>query len=359
MAHEILGNRFMSRVRPAWHNLGVIFPADEVVKPSDAVRRVAGDVDVVEAPVFTQLPGNDDHVVIPGRRMIVRMPTDDAKEPGFLGMVTDRWHKTSYVDLALPLDRIDHGIYKVETAGVIEDGARCFLSLRGEDWAVLGTDEMQTYFVVMLSLQPGVGHVVRHTPVRVVCKNTATLAEAKSNIALNVPHGADAAQQIGLCGDLLVRFKEAQAETQRIFDTFAKTQAPVGAVERVIAAAYPEPKAPAKLRLFQNVVGHEATEVMKQQLDPQALASMVDAQERHDKHCEKMGRLREAALEQFERFEPESMRGTLWAAYNGVTEIADWREGHGKNVDRSTMFGSRAAEKSRAFAECMAIVEGK
>jgi hypothetical protein len=56
-----------------------------------------------------------------------------------------------------------------------------------------------------------------------------------------------------------------------------------------------------------------------------------------------------------EAFDPANLRGTVWAAYNAVTEVSDWREG--RNADESALFGSRAQEKSRAFNAAYALVK--
>jgi hypothetical protein len=40
-----------------------------------------------------------------------------------------------------------------------------------------------------------------------------------------------------------------------------------------------------------------------------------------------------------------------------VTEVADWREGRGADV--SALMGSRAKEKSRAYAAAMVLVGAK
>jgi hypothetical protein len=366
MSHKILGDRFLSRSQPAWHELGIVFPEDETILPVEAVKRVAGDLTIKKVPLFMDLDPQaaireGDTVDQNLRRVedhfgIVRMPTDDAPEPGFLGTVSGKWHATSYVELAEKLNKIDQSTYKVETAGVLEDGRRCFISLRGEDWAVLNTDEMRTYFLVQLSLEPGVGHRVRHTPIRVVCWNTETLAEAQSKITLNIPHAADAAQQIGLCADLLVRFKKAQADTKRIFDALAAKEALPDQTREILSAAWPMPPVPSKLKLFKNVLKtDEAAETFKKNLDMQVLESLEEAQRRFDTQVTRVEKLREAGWDRFEAFKPNRLKHTLWAAYNAVTEVADWREGKGAEV--GSLFGDRANEKARAFSKAVALLE--
>lgn len=345
MAHKIFGQRFISRREPAWHNLGTIFPEGATIQPVEAVKRVAGDIHIERVPLYYELGGNRrdaDHFGI------VRLPTNDDPEPLVLGVTSERWHPTTYPELARSLDKMDAAVYKVETCGLLSGGALCFIALRGEDWSVLGQDAMKTYFLVNLSLQPGVGHRVVHTTVRVVCNNTNEAAIASSNIQLRVQHGADAAQQIGLAGDLVMRFRSAQDETKAIFDQFASTPAPREAVETIFRKAWPDPVLPARVRLLKNVVGEEGMEVFKKGLDPAALDSIVLAQERFEKQMAHIEEVREGGWDRYENFQPVPLRGTVWAAYNAVTETADWR-GDGKTVGESVLIGSRGQEKIRAF----------
>jgi hypothetical protein len=317
------------------------------------MKRVAGDVRI--RPMKVWVGDTADKIeVAEGQRAIVREATDD-DSMRVLGFTSERWQADSYHELAGALDGLAKH-HKVETAGILEGGALAFLSLRGEDWTVLGKDEMRSYFLLNLSLKPGKGHDGMHTPIRAICWNTNTYAIEKSNIRLSIPHGADAKQQIGIVGHLLERFRQAQQETQRIFDEMAKTPAPIEAVEGIIGAAYPDPAMPAKLRLIHNVVGDEAAEVFKGQLDPKALQSLVEAEERWQRRTESMAQRREAAHEQYEVFEPAELRGSIWAAYNAVTETSDWRKGRGSAV--GSLYGNRAAEKSRAFVKALSIVEG-
>lgn len=353
MAHKIFGERFMSRTRPAWHKLGIIFPEDEIIIPSEAAKRVSGDLVFARQPLYYDLPGEKGKKNDSENFAIIRLPTKEDPHPMVLGITSERWHLTPYHEMASALDKMDTSIFKVETAGLLSGGSLLFIALRGEDWSVLGKDAMQTYFLLNLSLTPGIGHRVLHTNVRVVCNNTNEAALASSQIQLRIPHGADAKQQIGLAGDLVQRFRNAQEETKRIFDVFASTPAPAETVNAIHAAAWPEPRLPAKLRMLKNVVGQEGIEVFKRGLDPVLFTSLTTAQEAHDRALERCKEVREAGIERFESFEPQELRGTVWAAYNAVTEVADWRgDGNGKLAE-SSLIGTRAAEKTRAFSAAM------
>lgn len=355
MAHKIFGKRFISRAVPAWHNLGLVFDPSEEISPTEAARRVSGDIKVEACPLTYTSPAGT-VLELPDHRAIIRMPTQEDGKEHLLGLTSKHWKPESYVDLTKPLDKIDQNHYKVETAGVLEKGGRFFMSLRGEDWSVIG-DEMRTYFVVTLSLIPGVGHQILHTPVRVVCWNTQVMAEAQSGIRLRIGHDQDAAQEIGLCSTLLVRFREAQEKTKEIFETFAGTPAPRDTVDRIFSAAWPTPPIPQKLRLIRNATGSsEASEVFKGALDQDALNSITNLQETWERKQATVEKIRAAGWERFETFEPKGMSGTVWAAYNAVTEVADWR-GDGMKDQKATLFGSRAREKEKAFSEAMKIIQ--
>jgi hypothetical protein len=360
MGHEIMGERFVSRTMPAWHGLGQMFDADEQLSASEAVARVAGDVTVRLFPIYYDLNQNNGAGVarhtVDDQFAVVRMPTVDQPKPVEYGIVGKDWKAESYVDLARALDKLSKK-YRVETAGLLKDGALCFVSLRGSDWDVAG-DPMESYFVANLSLQPGTGHRVMHTPIRVVCWNTNTMAQAQSSINLSVPHNADAKQQLGVASDLVVRFTAAQKKTKETCEAFAARALQVAEAEEIFAAAYPEPEQPKKLQLLRGALGSdEAVTSFKKDLDPDALAQLLKAEDSFEALLERRHELRQVARERYAQFEPTRLRGTAWAAYNAVTEVADWREGPEGSVAASTLFGSRAKEKQMAFVKTLEIVQ--
>jgi len=347
MSHKIFGERFTSRGEPAWHNLGTVFPAGTVLSATEAVRQVAEDVHIVAKPVYIDLGKGLER--FGDYQAIVREATANEPAEG-LGIVTERWHPMSYVELAGALDELSKS-YKVETAGVLEGGALCFLALRGTDWQVADTDEMRSYFLANLSLQPGRGHRILHTPVRVVCWNTNTLASEKATINLSVPHGIDARVQLEIGATLVARFQEVAAETKAMFDAFAGHQITREDALKVFRAAFPDPQKPAKLRLLERLYGTEGMVLAQKQIS--GIETFIGAQENYEKQVDSTLELRKAAETQWETFEPSPLRTTLWGAYNAVTEVADWRGG--KSADISCVWGSRAREKARAFAACLEI----
>jgi hypothetical protein len=84
------------------------------------------------------------------------------------------------------------------------------------------------------------------------------------------------------------------------------------------------------------------------------MQTVAQAEQRFETLLKKSTELRATAVGQYEGFKPEALAGTLWAAYNAVTEVSDWREG--KNAAESSLWGARAAEKGRAYAEAVKIL---
>jgi hypothetical protein len=352
MSHEIFGERFKSRSKPAWYGLGEVFDADLNILPSEAVAQVSKGIQIENTPIYLKSESGG-FEPIDTHAAIVRKPVDGEPHK-ILGISSKDWQAISYVDLAKHLDRLDTSVYKVETAGILYSGGACFLSLRGEDWAVLG-DEMQTYNVLLLSLKPGIGHRVLNSDVRVVCHNTQQLAISKASINLHIPHKADVEADLSLCTDLILQMKEAHEETKAIFEQLAKTPASHENMTAVYESAFPDAKPSKRLQLVQNMAGSmEVEKAFKNRLDTAALDKIVGDQDRYQKESERVQKLRMAALDRQSVFEPANLRGTLWSTYNAVTEVSDWRKG--KNGAESSLFGSRAKEKERAFSACLSLI---
>jgi hypothetical protein len=351
MAHQIMGRRFIARSKPAWHNIAQrIYAEDENPTARQAMAEVAGDLEVIRSPIWYEVDGVQ--VKADSRSAIVRKATADDPAPKLLGITADSWVMTSYPELAAALDGMAKS-YRVETAGVLQEGGLAFLCFRAEDWQVRG-DEMRSYFAANFSLTPGVGHKVFHSPVRVVCWNTNTMADQQATINLSIPHSQDALQRIELASRLVSQFHEMKDKAKEIFEAFADQPVTAKDVDSIIFAAFQLPALPAKLRLLKQQLSDTEAEAFKRALTPDLLIGLEKAQESYERQCEATAELRKVARERFEAFEPAQLRGTAWAAYNAVTEVADWREGRG--ADEGALFGGRAKEKSRAYEAAMALV---
>lgn len=352
MSHEIFGTRFIARSKPAWHNIAKrIFGESEVITARQAMAEVASDINVVRSPLFAEIDGRQ--FKLDKQTAIFRKPTPEDPKDKFLGFATDSWALDSYPDLAGTLDELSR-TFHVETAGVMMDGGTAFLCLRGPDYDVKG-DEMRNYFAANFSLTPGVGHYILQSDVRVVCWNTNLQSQQRATINLSVPHTSDAKLRLSLAAKLVGQFSEMKEQAKGIFTAFADRQITQKELDTILYAAFQLPSLPAKLKLLKQQLSETEAEVFKKALTPAMLRDLTKEQERYDAQCETVLKLRDAAQESFDNFNPSHLRGTAWAAYNAVTEVADWREG--RNADESSLVGSRAKEKGRAFEAAMALVK--
>jgi hypothetical protein len=354
MAHEILGQRFLGRSKPAWHELGTVFPEEMEISASEAVEKVAGDIKIEVRPLkYTIFDGSRECPYDSGHRAVVRLATNDDPEPRVFGVVSGDWVHADYVSLARRLDALSKE-YKVETAGLLKQGSLCFLSMRGVGFDVAG-DEMQDYYIVNLSNQPGVAHRVMAAPVRVVCNNTNTLAISYASINLSIPHSDLAEDRIAFAAELVSRFRSITAESRSIFEQFARTQITNDNLDLILAAAWPDPPMPKEVKLFAGVEGTKDEQIVQAAMGNR-FGAMLKSKDAWQRDTNRAHALRNAGIERFEAFDPANLRGTVWAAYNAVTEIADWRESFGNEVGASVLFGNRAQEKANAFKAAMKVV---
>ncbi len=352
--HEIFGNRFYSRQKAAWHGLGETFALDERVSVVDAVSKTAVGIEIDAVPLKYVYEGQayeTDH------RAIIRKPTADDPEPRVFGVATEQWHVAQYLDYARALDPLSE-TFPVETCGVLKGGETLFLSLRGSAFAVRDVDEIENYFVCVLSHVPGSGHRVLFTPRRVVCQNTLTLGVRQATINLRVTHTGDPTGTVAFAAQLVTEMTRATEKVAAYFEAMAKT--PVGdeGLDRLLKAAFPEPPVPAKVRLFQNLTPQQIA-VMKNSRLNQAILDAERGMEAWVLATDRVRTIRDGARVLYARFNDEhpGFARTVWAAYNACTETSDWREGKG-DVNHSVVFGPRAQEKVRAFKAALELTTG-
>ena len=352
--HDIFGTRFYSRQKAAWHNLGETFALDADVSVTDAVSRTAVGIEVEAAPLHYVLDG-EPHPT--DQRAIVRRPTADDPEHRLFGVASENWTVAQYLDYAKALDPLSD-TFPVETCGVLRGGETLFLSLRGDSFAVQSVDEVENYFVCVLSQVPGKGHRVLFTPRRVVCQNTLTLGIRQAQVNLRVPHTGDPTGTVAFAAQLVAEMTRATEKVEAYFEAMAKTAVDSEGVETILRSAFPEPPMPAKVRLFQSLSAQQLA-VMKGGHLNQAIMDAEGAMESWVVATDRVRQIRDGARVLYAKFNSEHphLARTVWAAYNACTETSDWREGRG-NVDHSAVFGPRSQEKVRAFKTALDLTTG-
>jgi phage/plasmid-like protein (TIGR03299 family) len=341
--------------RPAWHRLGQNFATDAKVSATEAVRRVGDGIEVVSFPIAYQTPGLEGThrwEIIGDHKAIVRKPTVEDTSARFFGITREAWHQRSYADLARYLDPVAEK-YPVESAGVLKEGRLLFLVMKGEPFDVKG-DQVIEYVQVNLSQCPGVAHLAMETPVRTVCANTNAMAEGSATIRLSIPHSSTSDVQIKAAADLIAALRDAKQRSEELFNAMAGRQITENELDVIFKTAWPDPAKPTLLKLKEQatLAGDEdgLARIFGGNLD-----KLVKAEEQFTQAQDRQQQLRQTGKARFEAFDPSNLRGTVWAGYNAVTEVADWREG--RQADLSAFTGSRYQEKVRGFRASAKLLE--
>jgi phage/plasmid-like protein (TIGR03299 family) len=207
-----------------------------------------------------------------------------------------------------------------ETAGALGNGERVWVQARltGDELEVASGDVVQRFLLLSNGHNGSSSVQVKLTPVRVVCNNTLTLALSRG-LVIRIRHDEDMAER-------LAKAKELLGVVRREYDELAMLFRRLAAVELTRQRA---------LEYFADVFPDRAT---------------ADSTQRALRH-------RAWALHFYEHGRGNAaprVRETLWAAYNGVTELVDHcraRAAADFTTKRlgSVWFGSGAAIKARAL----------
>jgi phage/plasmid-like protein (TIGR03299 family) len=297
-----------------WHKQGT--KLDNAATAAEAMAAAGLDWEVQLQPLFT---GPEKTVLVKGRFAACRMDRLGQPDGGQLGVVGRAFTPLQNREAFTFLDPVvgeKAAIY--DTAGSLRGGRQVWLlaKLPGGEIRVVGDDVTEKY-ILLSNGHDGTNAVrIGLTPVRVVCQNTLTLA-LKGMQGLAIRHHSDVA----------VRVREAH----RLLGIVNTAMDEAGAIMQRMA----------RVSLGADRLGEYFNQVMPVPIDDEA--AWKQTTERHH-------RLREL----FEVGDGNTMpgvRGSLWAAYNAVTQWVD-RESYTPRLReplRSIWFGSGAALKKRAF----------
>lgn len=216
------------------------------------------------------------------------------------------------------------------TAGALGEGERVWvLAKLPDDIRVIG-DDVASKFLLLSNSQDGSSAVqIKFTPIRVVCQNTLTMALNRGR-TLRVPHVTSLRERMRQAGDMLGLINHQFDSIGETFKSMTEHQIDAQHLDRYLHLVFPDP---------------------------------------HDKeNRDAMARARTNRLwstyffEQGKGTDLRGVKGTLWAAYNGVAELTDHRQPHrnprqsigpGQPPDdrrlESAWFGDGCSAKVRAY----------
>lgn len=288
-----------------WHRLGTQLP--EAFSAAEALRH--GGLDYTVTKVGLQTVDGDK---VPNRFALRRTDTG-----AVLGVCAGMYQPLQNKDAFAFFDGVfgkDKACYEV--AGVLGDGERVWLlaKLPGEFDAIKG-DSVNQYLLLTNGFDTNEPVRARFTPIRVVCQNTLTLALGKTASEVRVQHIGNVKAKMEIAGNLLRAAGLYFDETKELFRGFAK----YGMKQAEVSGYFAEV-----------IAGDRSANV--NELHPVTRNRILKVQE-----------LNETGI----GHDIKGVRGTLWGAYNAVTEYVDHvRTGEdlGYIVD-----GGGAKLKQRAF----------
>jgi phage/plasmid-like protein (TIGR03299 family) len=345
MSANIFGTRFAGHRKPAWHEIGTVF--EEVLTASEAFKLADMGYEVTKIPLVPQ--GHED--VETGIVGIFRLPTADDPEHVLFGTASGKYPIMSNEDLATLLDPISEK-WPVETVGALNRGKTVFTSLQAGSIGIGPKgkqDELKQFFLVSDTRDGKHSLTAAFTPIRVVCQNTLTMGERAASVTIKVPHleGFEADTKVAV--ELMSAMGKSQSASLDAMNLLAKTKATKAKIAQIFEAAYPTPKPPSQVRLADGItpddLGAKAYTAM--------LARFKESRERWEYYVGRAESMREHAQARYDVFgETSKLGGTVWAAYNAVVEVEDFRRG--SNAPLSAVFGPRATTKKRAFEAAIA-----
>lgn len=379
------------RNNPAWWDSEGVHTFSDTPSASEAFERYGLDYKVVKKPAEYEVP-IDGVFTLGGvqktRRhrseksfVMLREPVPEDNVYRELGVVSESYTPVQNMDIASALDPLTTGEggrrpWPVAALGTLRKGAKTFCLLEAGESEVRSSastglvrrsDNLRHYFLVTDHKAGGGKLHICFTPVRVVCENTEVMALGLSDAHVQVSHNADVKAQLRMNVQLVSALEGARDRTLEIMQAMAEQSISIEQAGTVFSAAYPAPSVPGKgqgLRLALEANPELAVylgrpgDLAKLLNQPSTtVEAAVQALERYDLMIEQQRELQADAALLYEKFNDENpaFANTAWAAYNAVTELADWREGN-KNKGVSVLLNQRAREKALASEAAAALV---
>lgn len=308
-----------------WHGLGT--QLEEPPTAAEAIRAAHLDWRVVKKQLYI----GDEHRPLPGQYAVVREDRWSFNEESVLGTVGQGYTPLQNADAFKFFDPIvATGEAFYESAGALRNGQRVWVMARlKEDFKVTEEDTIARY-LLLSNTHDGTGSVqLKFTPVRVVCQNTLSQALGQGP-SIRVAH-------------TLAMESRLEDAAEEALDTIQQHFSEIGVHFR-------------KMVTFR--MSEERLDAYLKSVFPDPLRGKDEKQYRR-------------ALAQAQKDRRGSLRlygegmgndlngvpGTLWAAYNGVTEYLDFHRaafGDSKWLE-SIWFGDSNRIKERALDEALSI----
>jgi phage/plasmid-like protein (TIGR03299 family) len=310
---------------PPWHGLGTRF--DTAPKDSlEALQAARLNWRVRKEPLFVSL--NSRNIRVPNKYAIVREDTFT-----ILGVVSKEYEPLQNEEAFRFFDGIiQTGAAEYETAGALGQGECVWVLAKMKEAPMLiaGFDEVQKYLLLVNSHDGSSSVHIRFTPIRVVCQNTLTMALRTGTRLQTIVHRSGLHRRLQEVRKILEDIVLTYRDIERHFQLMASVKVDGKRLQDYLEAVFPMP---------------------------------ANAGEGDKEAQERIINLRNEAASLFTQGKGNNstpIEGTLWAAYNGVTELVDYhyRTWHSiSNRLKDVWFGEGSTIKARAYREAVSRLE--
>jgi len=320
MAHEIQEKDTMFSVNEIpWHRLGTVLPIAPTIEEGIMVAKLNWEVGTKELAVVPELGGE----LI--KTHVATYRKDDGAILGVVGKNYKVLQNREAFQFFQPF--LDAKEASLETAGSLMNGRRVWILAamnRPDSVIVSKSDDRIKKYILMSNSHDGTLAIrIGYTPVRVVCNNTLTMAiQNGGSQLLKVKHTGDIVKTLEEIREVINIADQSFESTAEQFRILASREINRKDLEKYVKIVFATPKQEEEAL----ITGEELTSGKRV-----------------------MGRITEL-FEKGRGNDLPGVKGTMWAAYNSVTEYLQYERGTNESTRLDSLwFGTGAAMNKKAL----------
>lgn len=260
---------------------------------------------------------------------------DDTNQ--ILGIVGPDYQVVQNNELAYMCERLQGSDVKIETAGILDNGRRVFIQMRGNAFDVGPKKDTNIPYTLFTNGHDGQWPLSSlPTSVRVICENTLNMAlqsGSKSNMIISVRHTGNMQDRLESMFQAIENWKDRTLDFQTKIESLARKEVNTEFVQNFWTNLY--------MNLFGNIHNSPSSETQQEE-NKVAYSTVAKWSNVFDSEVKLSG-------------------ANLWTAANAVTSWLDHGQiyrGIKKNENRfnDTLFGSGAKEKIRTMNYALSAI---
>jgi len=322
MAHKIAvdqitqSHSMMYTGEEPWHGLGT--QLDKPATSAEALKAAHLDWEVAKKPLYLDAPNGQR--IMSGAYAIIRTDYLERGIDQVFGIVSKEYEPLQNKDAFTFFDDIvgqDAAIY--HTAGALGQGERIWILAKlPDDIQVIGEDICNKYLLLSNSHDGQSSVQMKFTPVRVVCQNTLTQALLQGP-TIRVSHTRNIHERMEKAKELLGIINSHYESITENFQAMTRVKIDDEKLSLYYRLVFPDPRDP-------------QDEIRRQLVERDRQIAGLYFREGHGNQA-------------------KGVAGTLWAAYNGVTEMVDYPNlvRNPESYLRTIWFGDGYLNKARAY----------